>query len=138
MLQLATEGTAADEVVPVLLIEDDEADALLVREYLADAGLGVSLSWQQSLAAATPELAAGPVCVLLDLGLPDSVGFEGIRHVLSLAPDAAVLVLTGASDESLICGVVAIEPTSIAGAISAGFIGAGCEGAGIGLETGTV
>jgi serine phosphatase RsbU (regulator of sigma subunit) len=105
MLQLATEGTAADEVVPVLLIEDDEADALLVREYLADAGLGVSLSWQQSLAAATPELAAGPVCVLLDLGLPDSVGFEGIRHVLSLAPDAAVLVLTG-NDESL--GVAAV------------------------------
>ncbi len=100
MLQLATEGTA-DEVVPVLLIEDDEADAILVREYLHDAGLGVSLSWQQSLAAATPELAAGPVCVLLDLGLPDSVGFEGLRHVLRLAPDAAVLVLTGASDASL-------------------------------------
>jgi serine phosphatase RsbU (regulator of sigma subunit) len=106
MLQLATEGTATGEVVPVLLIEDDEADALLVREYLADAGLGVSLSWQQSLAAATPELAAGPVCVLLDLGLPDSIGFEGIRHVLSLAPDAAVLVLTGASDESL--GIAAV------------------------------
>lgn len=101
MLQLATDGAATDEVVPVLLIEDDEADALLVREYLADAGLAVSLSWHQSLAAATPELAAGPVCVLLDLGLPDSVGFEGIRHVLSLAPDAAVLVLTGANDESL-------------------------------------
>ena len=100
MLQLATEG-AADEVVPVLLIEDDEADAILVREYLHDAALGVSLSWQQSLAAATPELAAGPVCVLLDLGLPDSVGFEGLRHVLRLAPDAAVLVLTGASDASL-------------------------------------
>jgi serine phosphatase RsbU (regulator of sigma subunit) len=101
MLQLATDGAATGEVVPVLLIEDDEADALLVREYLADAGLAVSLSWHQSLAAATPELAASPVCVLLDLGLPDSVGFEGIRHVLSLAPDAAVLVLTGANDESL-------------------------------------
>ncbi|HEX2323619.1 MAG TPA: SpoIIE family protein phosphatase [Streptosporangiaceae bacterium] len=101
MLQLATDGAATGEVVPVLLIEDDEADALLVREYLADAGLAVSLSWHQSLAAATPELAVGPVCVLLDLGLPDSVGFEGIRHVLSLAPDAAVLVLTGANDESL-------------------------------------
>lgn len=101
MLQLATDGIATDEVVPVLLIEDDEADALLVREYLADAGLAVSLSWHQSLAAATPALAASPVCVLLDLGLPDSVGFEGIRHVLSLAPEAAVLVLTGANDESL-------------------------------------
>src|SRR5258708_30115013 len=86
MLQLATEGTA-DEVVPVLLIEDDEADAILVREYLHDAGLGVSLSWRQSLAAATPELKTGPVCVLLDLGLPDSVGFEGLQHVLRVAPD---------------------------------------------------
>lgn len=101
MLQLATEGAGTGEVVPVLLIEDDEADAILVQEYLHDAGLGVSLSWQQSLAAATPELQAGPVCVLLDLGLPDSVGFDGLRHVLSLAPDAAVLVLTGASDASL-------------------------------------
>jgi serine phosphatase RsbU (regulator of sigma subunit) len=106
MLQLATEGTATAEVVPVLLIEDDEADAILVREYLRDAGLGVSLSWQQSLAAATPELESGPVCVLLDLGLPDSVGFDGLRHVLGLAPDAAVLVLTGASDASL--GVAAM------------------------------
>ena len=89
MLQFATEG--AGELVPVLLIEDDEADAILVREYLHDAGLGVSLSWQQSLAAATPELKTGPVCVLRDLGLPDSVGFDGLRHVLGLAPDAAVL-----------------------------------------------
>ena len=101
MLEFARQGAGADEVVPVLLIEDDEADAILVREYLHDAGLGVSLSWQQSLAAATPELKAGPVCVLLDLGLPDSVGFDGLRHVLGLAPDAAVLVLTGAGDASL-------------------------------------
>ncbi len=106
MLQLATEGAGTGEVVPVLLIEDDEADAILVQEYLQDAGLGVSLSWQQSLAAATPELQAAPVCVLLDLGLPDSVGFDGLRHVLGLAPDAAVLVLTGASDASL--GVAAM------------------------------
>jgi serine phosphatase RsbU (regulator of sigma subunit) len=106
MLQLATEGAAVGEVVPVLLIEDDEADAILVREYLRDAGLGVSLSWRQSLAAATPELETGPVCVLLDLGLPDSVGFDGLRHVLSVAPEAAVLVLTGAGDASL--GVAAM------------------------------
>jgi serine phosphatase RsbU (regulator of sigma subunit) len=106
MLQLATEGAGTGELVPVLLIEDDEADAILVREYLHDAGLGVSLSWQQSLAAATPELQASPVCVLLDLGLPDSIGFDGLRHVLNVAPDAAVLVLTGASDASL--GVAAM------------------------------
>ncbi len=100
MLQLATGGTDGN-VVPVLLIEDDEADAFLVQEYLTDSGLTVSLSWHRSLADATPELAKGPVCVLLDLGLPDSEGFEGLRLVLDLAPDAAVLVLTGASDATL-------------------------------------
>ena len=36
--------------------------------------------------------------------------------------------ISGASDESLICGVVAIEPTSIAGVISAGVAGAGAAG----------
>jgi serine phosphatase RsbU (regulator of sigma subunit) len=100
MFQLATESAAA-QVVSVLLIEDDEADALLVREYLHDAGLPVALTWRQSMAAALPELALGPVCVLLDLGLPDSEGFDGLRRVLEIAPDAAVLVLTGAHDVSL-------------------------------------
>ncbi len=101
MLRHATEGTPSGEVVPVLLIEDDEADALLVEEYLRDAGLAVSLTWRRSLADAASGLDESPVCVLLDLGLPDSVGFDGLRRVLEAAPDAAVLVLTGASDTSL-------------------------------------
>jgi len=94
-------AAGGDAVVPVLLIEDDQADAMLVREYLSDSGLTVTLSWRRSLAEAAPDLAAGPVCVLLDLGLPDSTGFDGLRRVLDLAPDAAVLMLTGASDASL-------------------------------------
>ncbi len=103
----ATEGTGGGAVVPVLLIEDDQADALLVQEYLCDAGLAVELSWRRSLGDATPDLKAGPVCVLMDLGLPDSEGFDGLRRVLDLAPDAAVLVLTGASDASL--GIAAMS-----------------------------
>jgi serine phosphatase RsbU (regulator of sigma subunit) len=87
-------------VVSVLLIEDDEADSFLTRELLHDTGLEISLDWQQSIGAALPELAKAPSCVLLDLGLPDSEGFDGLRRVLELAPDAAVLVLTG-NDESL-------------------------------------
>jgi serine phosphatase RsbU (regulator of sigma subunit) len=106
MLDAAIYGTGTGAVVPVLLIEDDQADALLVQEYLDDAGLAVALSWRKSLADATPELEAGPLCVLLDLGLPDSVGFEGLQHVLKLAPDAAVLVLTGANDSSLGIGAM--------------------------------
>jgi serine phosphatase RsbU (regulator of sigma subunit) len=97
-------GTAAP--ISLLLIEDDEADSFLTRELLHDAGLEISLTWQQSIGAAVPELAKSPACVLLDLGLPDSVGFDGLRRVLDLAPDAAVLVLTSANDESLGVGAV--------------------------------
>ncbi len=97
-------GTTAP-VVSVLLIEDDEQDSFLTRDLLQDTGLEISLNWQQSIGAALPELAKAPSCVLLDLGLPDSEGFDGLRRVLELAPDAAVLVLTG-NDESLGVGAV--------------------------------
>ena len=101
MLRHATDGNPDGEVVPVLLIEDDAADAMLTEEYLRDSGLEVALTWRRSLADAASALTEGPVAVLLDLGLPDSEGFDGLRRVLDLAPEAAVLVLTGASDISL-------------------------------------
>jgi serine phosphatase RsbU (regulator of sigma subunit) len=106
MFRIGTANGATAQVVSVLLIEDDEADSLLTRELLHDAGLQVSLTWAQSIRDAVPELAKAPSCVLLDLGLPDSEGFDGLRRVLELAPDAAVLVLTSANDESL--GVAAV------------------------------
>lgn len=106
MFRIGTANGATAQVVSLLLIEDDEADSLLTRELLHDAGLEVSLTWAQSIGAAVPELAKAPSCVLLDLGLPDSEGFDGLRRVIELAPDAAVLVLTGANDESL--GVAAV------------------------------
>ncbi len=106
MFRIGTTAGTAVPVISVLLIEDDEADSLLTRELLHDTGLQISLTWQQSIGAAVPELAKSPSCVLLDLGLPDSEGFEGLRRVLESAPDAAVLVLTGADDESL--GVSAV------------------------------
>jgi len=106
MFRIGTANGTTMQVISVLLIEDDEADSLLTRELLHDTGLQVSLTWAQSIGAAVPELAKAPSCVLLDLGLPDSEGFDGLRRVLELAPDAAVLVLTGANDESLGVGAV--------------------------------
>jgi serine phosphatase RsbU (regulator of sigma subunit) len=106
MFRIGTENGDTAAIISLLLIEDDEADSLLTRELLQDTGLAISLTWQQSIGTAVPELAKAPVCVLLDLGLPDSEGLDGLRRVLKLAPDAAVLVLTGANDESL--GVAAV------------------------------
>ena len=94
-------ATARPGILPmrVLLVEDDEGDAFLVRELLLDAGSDVDLVRARSLAEATEAIGADVDCVLLDLGLPDATGLDGLRTVLELSPNIAVLVLTGLDDE---------------------------------------
>jgi serine phosphatase RsbU (regulator of sigma subunit) len=96
----------ADERLRVLLVEDDEADAFLVGELLAEANADVDLVVATSLTQARQRV-VGVDCVLLDLGLPDAQGLDGLRQVLSMAEGAAVCVLTGRQDEHLGIGAVA-------------------------------
>ncbi|HEY0933103.1 MAG TPA: SpoIIE family protein phosphatase [Trebonia sp.] len=92
---------AADtEQVRVLLIEDDDGDAFLVEELLREAGTGIAVERARLLADAWP-LIPRTACVLLDLGLPDSHGLQGLRGLLQQQPEAAVVVLTGIDDEHL-------------------------------------
>ena len=92
---------AADaEQVRILLIEDDDGDALLVEELLNEAGIGAAVQRTRLLADAR-KLIPDAACVLLDLGLPDSQGLDGLRWLLRQEPDAAVVVLTGLADEYL-------------------------------------
>jgi serine phosphatase RsbU (regulator of sigma subunit) len=89
----------------VLLVEDDEGDAFLVRELLAEAGVSFDLAVATTLREARQRM-AGVQCILLDLGLPDAEGIDGLRRLLAIAGSAAVCVLTGRSDEHL--GVAAV------------------------------
>jgi serine phosphatase RsbU (regulator of sigma subunit) len=84
----------------VLLVEDDPGDAFLVKDLLGDAG-DFEVLWAESLAQAAELVGDGVSCVLVDLGLPDASGLEALERVLSIASDAAVVVLTGLSDESV-------------------------------------
>jgi serine phosphatase RsbU (regulator of sigma subunit) len=93
------------ERLRVLLVEDDAADAFLVRELLAEAYATVELFTVDTMAAARPQLPSVD-CVLLDLGLPDVSGFDALREVLRSAAGVAVCVLTGLEDEHL--GVAAV------------------------------
>ncbi|MGW4487676.1 PP2C family protein-serine/threonine phosphatase [Amycolatopsis sp. NPDC004368] len=89
----------------VLLIEDDDGDALIVEELLADAAVPTTLARAHTLA----EALAGPVvadCILLDLQLPDAMGLTGLTRVRRHAPGVAVVVLTGQNDEAT--GVAAV------------------------------
>ncbi|MCY0960229.1 PP2C family protein-serine/threonine phosphatase [Streptomyces sp. H27-H5] len=83
----------------ILLVEDDQGDALLVEELLHDTGLRFELTTRATLAGTRAELSSHDVdCVLLDLHLPDVSGTDAIASVRALAPHTAVIVLTGLSE----------------------------------------
>jgi serine phosphatase RsbU (regulator of sigma subunit) len=85
----------------LLLVEDDEGDAVLVQACLAEAGFDAgSMIWRRTLADAVPVLALRPACVLLDLGLPDAQGLTALQAIVDVAPDIPVIVLTGRHGEA--------------------------------------
>ncbi|MCS7481101.1 PP2C family protein-serine/threonine phosphatase [Umezawaea endophytica] len=88
----------ATRPVRVLLVEDDEGDAVLVEALLEDAAAPVDLSRARSLQEAEGLLPLAD-CVLLDLGLPDTTGLDGLRRLLRHSSPAAIIVLTGLTDE---------------------------------------
>jgi serine phosphatase RsbU (regulator of sigma subunit) len=90
----------------VLLVEDDDADAFLVRELLDEVRAEVELTVARTLAQATARIADAD-CVLLDLGLPDAQGLDGLRRLLGVAGPAAVCVLTGLGDDHIGAAAVA-------------------------------
>jgi serine phosphatase RsbU (regulator of sigma subunit) len=99
--EVETEASpASDDQVQVLLVEDDDGDALLVGELLREVGAAVVVRRARSLAQAK-SLVSGVACVLLDLGLPDSQGLNGLRQLLQLEPEAAIVMLTGQTSEHL-------------------------------------
>jgi len=95
-----TAALTGDDQVQVLLVEDDDGDAVLVGELLREVGAAVVVRRARSLVQAK-DLVSGAACVLLDLGLPDSQGLNGLRQLLQLEPEAAIVVLTGEASEHL-------------------------------------
>lgn len=87
-------GDGRNARIRVLLVEDDDGDALLVDEHFQDAGLDVDLTWVRTLDEAVERLDVD--CVLLDLGLPDAMGLGALDRLLA-AGAPAVVVLTGLS-----------------------------------------
>jgi serine phosphatase RsbU (regulator of sigma subunit) len=82
----------------ILLVEDDSGDALLVEELLNDHSGEFELTWVRTLGDALGRVGPGTDCILLDLGLPDAVGLEGLRQILDVAGSPPVVVLTGLHD----------------------------------------
>lgn len=90
------------EPLSVLIVEDNPADADLVREYLRSAdgsAFGVEIDHVERLRDALVRLGRGAVdVVLLDLSLPDASGLEALRQVRAATPSVPIVVLTGADE----------------------------------------
>lgn len=85
----------------ILLVEDDDGDAVLVQACLEQAGVPAeSVTWTRNLADGCAALADDPTCVLLDLGLPDAEDMDALLAVVTASPDTPVIVLTGRHDPS--------------------------------------
>ncbi len=89
--------------VKILLIEDNPADARLVREWLNTAGIEQFQLEQAGRLDAGLKLLTekGYDMVLLDLGLPDSQGLGALKVLRAQAPATPIVVLTGLADEAV-------------------------------------
>ncbi|WP_319431355.1 putative bifunctional diguanylate cyclase/phosphodiesterase [Mycobacterium sp. RTGN5] len=98
-----TTATHDTELVRVLLVEDNDGDARLVQLMLEGTfGSGMELARARSLREAMAELDVEMRdCVVLDLGLPDASGLEGVRAIKHRSPMMPVVVLTGHADSEL-------------------------------------
>jgi signal transduction histidine kinase len=85
----------------VLLIEDNEDDACLVRETLTErTAPAINLEWVARLGSGLTRLVHDSFdAVLLDLSLPDSQGLNTFDKVHTQSPDVPIVVMTGFDDE---------------------------------------
>ncbi|MGH9254466.1 MAG: putative bifunctional diguanylate cyclase/phosphodiesterase [Vicinamibacterales bacterium] len=97
------------ESLSVLLIEDDNLEAGLIRDEIASfPRTSVQVDHVQRLLAGISRLAERRYdVVLLDLNLPDGSGIESLHGVKAAAPNAPVIILTNMEDEEAAVGMVA-------------------------------
>ncbi|MCF8005209.1 MAG: response regulator [Chromatiaceae bacterium] len=84
----------------LLIVEDSPADQRLIEEMLI--GSSITTEAVASLAEAEARLSRGNLeLVLLDLGLPDSQGLDGLIRLLAEAPGIPIVAMTGLRDDEL-------------------------------------
>lgn len=90
-------------MIRVLLLEDNRADAHLIRIFLSEPdGPDFRLTHVETLADARAAAAAESFDVaLVDLHLPDSAGLETVHGMLLAAPRMPIVVLSGLNDEEM-------------------------------------
>src|SRR5215208_718773 len=90
----------------VLLVEDNDDDALLIEETLSATAIAIERA--ERLSTALQKLAKETFdAVLLDLSLPDAHGLETLGRMRRDGPSVPIIVLSGLNSEEI--GVKAVE-----------------------------
>jgi len=91
------------ERISALLVEDNLADARLMREAVREAeATHINLTHVDTLEKALGRLSSERFdVVMLDLSLPDADGIDTLLRVHNHAPSVPIVVLTGLDDEAL-------------------------------------
>ena len=95
--------------IDILLVEDNPGDADLIKEMLPGNG-PVSFDIENVDRLSEVLERAGQKkfdIILLDLGLPDSMGLDTVRTIRAQIADTPIVVLTGTNDEQM--GLAAIQ-----------------------------
>lgn len=97
------------KTLKVNIIEDDPEDTLIIREMLAEClDMRFQIKTSETVRKGVDLLnEESPDLILLDLSLPDAVGFEGLRKVRTAAPWSDLIILTGNNDNNM--GVEALK-----------------------------
>ncbi|MEO0534283.1 MAG: ATP-binding protein [Cyanobacteria bacterium P01_A01_bin.123] len=89
----------SNDVIQVLLVEDNAADAYLLRKFLSNVA-HIELTHVERLGEAIGSLSEIPFdAILLDLSLPDSQGLNTVKRMYGANSEVPILVLTGLDDE---------------------------------------
>ncbi|MEM6911510.1 MAG: response regulator [Verrucomicrobiota bacterium] len=86
-------------MLPVLIIEDNLADARYLERMLKATGIAMEIQLADSLNQ--DPTAPQPGLVFLDINLPGSRGKETVTQGLELFPASPIIILTGISDDEL-------------------------------------
>jgi len=93
----------SDTPINILLIEDNPGDVQLIKEMLTEGERGrFALECADRLSVGLERLLSNNIgIVLLDLGLPDSQGFDTFAKTQAQAPQMPIVVLSDLADEAM-------------------------------------
>ena len=98
----AAKAKPAGGTEPLLIIEDEPAILHALSEYLSAAGYEIhtAVDGEEAIAACR-HAATSPAAIIMDLGIPKVAPVALAKSLLEIAPDAALLAMTGYVDHDL-------------------------------------